>query len=446
MLENGNFEKWRDGRPVGWRLLADRDEIRPSLSSEEKTGGGQWASLAALPSGLSVGWLTQRVDTSALVGQWVRFSCLVRAGGDQDPRFNVRIALDWERRPEKKGWMPTWEFVQAGRRIGAGTYLAERVMQAPDWSVGLSVLLGQYGGTNGRVAFADVRLAPASPPSPRKVKIATAYRPPSKGGWKRTLADIERLAGDAAKQGCDLVLFGEGVTVAGTGKSYVDVAEPVPGPAAVALAAVARKHGIFLAAGVYERDGQAVYNTAVLFDRHGRLAGKYRKVHLPYGELKGGVQPGGDYPVFDTELGKIGMQICYDHFFPEAARCLALGGAEIILTPIWGDVRADGSQYEIVARARAIDNAVVYVTSIYAPLGSMIVDPLGRIAARTPKDSAAPCLAVAEMDLDLCRRLDLPFDHRPAFPLNFRSERRPRSYAPIVEQTPPGDVSRQAGR
>ncbi|NOZ19610.1 MAG: carbon-nitrogen hydrolase family protein [Planctomycetes bacterium] len=437
MLENGNFEPWRDGRPLGWQWLADRDEIRPPLAMKKKKSGGHWASLSALPSGLSMGWLTQRVDTSAMAGQWVRFSCLVRVTGSQDPRFNARISLDWERGPKKKGWMPTWEFARITKRIAADTYLAEHVTQVPAWSVGLKVLLGQYGGKSGSVAFGEVRLTPTTAPRPRRVKIAAAYRPPVRGGWARTLTDVERLTEEAAGQGCDLILFGEGLTVVGTGKSYVDVAQPIPGPATDALAGVARRHKIYLAAGVYEREGQAVYNTAVLLDRQGRLVGKYRKVHLPYSELKGGLQPGNDYPVFDTELGRIGMQVCYDHFFPEVARCLALNGAEIILTPIWGDVRGDRTQYEAVARARAIDNAVVYVTSIYAPLGSLIVDQFGRVLARTYKGVTHPGLAVAEVDLDLPHRPDQEFSKRQAFPMNFRAERRPQSYGPIVRQTLP---------
>jgi len=435
LIQNGDFAGWRDGLPVGWRLEAQRDEIRPHLIRSVENKGRSWAELHALKSGLSVGWLVQRVDTSGMTGKWFRFSCLVRVNGDQDPQFNARISLDWQRKPELKGWMPTWDFVPIAKRIAHDIYLAERLVQVPPWSAGLTVLLGQHGGASGSVAFADVKLAPAQPPQKRVVKIATTYRPPHRATWEENLANIERLAERAAARGCDLILFGEGVTVVGTGKGYVDVAEPIPGARTEALSAVARKHSIYLAAGVYERDGEAAYNTAVLFDRKGNLVGRYRKVHLPYQELRRGLQPGAEYPVFDTDIGRIGIQVCYDHFFPETARCLALRGAEIILTPIWGDVRADGSPYEIVARARAIDNAVIYVTSTYCKAGSLIIDQLGRIVARTPADSAEWCLAVAELDLDLCRRFDLPFKNRPAFSLNYRVERFPRTYRPIVELT-----------
>ncbi len=435
MLKNGDFRRWTDSRPDGWTLGAPREEIAPRLTREPGEGGRGWAALHAAESGLTIGWISQHVDTSALCGKWLRFSCLVRVSGDQDPGFTARAALEWSRKPGLKGWMPTWEFAYAGRRVGDGAYLIEHAAQVPAWADGLTVRLLQYGGKEGRVAFSQARLEPAPAPKTRRVRIAAAFRPPAPGGWSRTLADVERLTNEAAGRGCDLILFGEGLTVVGTGKSYVDAAQPAPGPAVEALGAIARRHRIFLAAGVYERDGRAAYNTAVLIDRQGRLVGKYRKVHLPYPELKAGLQPGDDYPVFDTEIGRIGLQVCYDHFFPETARCLALRGAEIILTPIWGDVRGDGSLYEIVARARAIDNAVFYVTSIYAPLGSLIVDPYGRVLARTPKGEKKPSLAIADIDLDLPRRPDLPFPKRQAFPMNFRAERRPQSYAPIVQGT-----------
>ena len=76
-----------------------------------------------------------------------------------------------------------------------------------------------------------------------------------------------------------------------------------------------------------EREGTAIYNTAVLIDRDGLLVGKYRKVNLPYDEFEDGITPGSDYPVFQTDFGKVGMMICWDSQFPDAARALAGGAA-----------------------------------------------------------------------------------------------------------------------
>ena len=94
----------------------------------------------------------------------------------------------------------------------------------------------------------------------------------------------------------DVVCLPEGTTVCGTRLSYADVAEPVPGPSSQYLGRLAREHRLYVVAGIYERDGTAVYNTSVLIGRDGKLVGKYRKVCLPREEIDGGITPGTDYP------------------------------------------------------------------------------------------------------------------------------------------------------
>jgi len=298
-------------------------------------------------------------------------------------------------------------------------------------SPGITIMLIQYGGRAGAVSFTDIQLTPVAAPPPRRVKLATAYYvPKGRGDWTRNLAGVAQLTAQAAEQSCDLILFGEGLSVVGTGRGYAEVAEPIPGPHSDQLAELARKHKIFLAAGLYERESQACYNTAVLFNREGQLIGKYRKVHLPFPELYGGLQPGHEFPVFDTELGRIGLQICYDHHFVETARCLAMNGAEIILTPIWGDMRSDGEVYESVARSRAVDNGVFYVTSIYSNRRSLIIDPHGRILGETSGDE--PALAIAELDLNACKAANQPYRIPANFQLNHPAERRPSAYGPLA--------------
>jgi predicted amidohydrolase len=140
---------------------------------------------------------------------------------------------------------------------------------------------------------------------------------------------------------------------------------------------------------VYERVAPELYNTAVLIGRDGALVGRYRKTHLPREESEAGIAPGAVYPVFDTDFGRVGLMICWDLQFPEPARALAAQGAELIALPIWG-----GS--EVLARARAIENAVFLVSSSY-DMRSFVVDPAGKILAEAT--NAAP-VAVAEVHLD----------------------------------------------
>ncbi len=145
---------------------------------------------------------------------------------------------------------------------------------------------------------------------------------------------------------------------------------------------------------LYERDKHLVYNTAVLLGPDGRLIGKYRKMCLPHGEVEKGVAPGSDYPVFDTKLGKVGMMVCYDGFFPEVARELANRGAEVIAWPVWGCNPR-------LATARAAENHVYLVSSTYMQpkddwMLSAVWDRTGKPIATTDNFGT---VAVAEVDL-----------------------------------------------
>ena len=113
---------------------------------------------------------------------------------------------------------------------------------------------------------------------------------------------------------------------------------------------------MYIVAGLTERDGRAVYNTAVLIDRHGSVAGEYRKVYLPREEIEGGLTPGQALPVFETDFGRIGMMICWDSEYVDPARALALRGAEIVFVPAAGG-------YLTLLRCRAA-GAVLYDESL----------------------------------------------------------------------------------
>jgi predicted amidohydrolase len=175
----------------------------------------------------------------------------------------------------------------------------------------------------------------------------------------------------------------------GTGKQYVNVSETIPGPTTLRLGEVAKSRRSYIVAGIYEREGPAVYNTAVLIDRDGNVAGKYRKVYVPRGEIEHGLMPGNDYPVFHTDFGTVGLMICYDVMFADPARALATQGAEIILMPIWGGD-------ETLAKARAIENQVYLAASGYDH-PTYVMDPNGTILSAARQDGTA---AVASIDLN----------------------------------------------
>ena len=149
----------------------------------------------------------------------------------------------------------------------------------------------------------------------------------------------------------------------------------------------ARAGGCYLCAGLLERDGGHVYNAAVLYDRRGELVGVQRKVHPYWPEEPMGVVPGDTFQVFSTDFGVVGIIICYDSWWPESARLLALKGAELILFPNAG--------YESkIMPARAIDNNVYLLTaSLYS--AAAVMDTRGDLLATTAVDGVFS----AEVDL-----------------------------------------------
>ncbi len=169
----------------------------------------------------------------------------------------------------------------------------------------------------GEVSWGGVSLTETGSLPARTVRLATVHFKPSGG---RAPADncrmYEPLIAEAARRRADLVVLGETLTYVGLGKSYADVAEPVPGPSTEYFGRLARQHNMYIVPGLLERDGHLVYNVAVLIGPDGHVVGKYRKVCLPRAEIDGGVTPGSDYPVFPTRFGNVGPDGLLRRFLP----------------------------------------------------------------------------------------------------------------------------------
>lgn len=299
---------------------------------------------------------------------------------------------------------PAGMFVR-GPFINGNIASFDDVLVAPKDANSAQISLEFKWPKGGFVIWKNVNFSPTSLPEPRKVKIGTVYLRPSNSTPENNLRLWCEQIDNAGKLGLDIVCLGECITSVGTTCTVKDCAKIIPGEDTEILGNAAKRNNIWVVAGLTELDGENVYNTAVLIDRNGNLAGKYRKVHLPREEWKQGVTPGNDYPVFKTDFGTIAMQICYDWFFPEPETIFALKGAEIIFAPTWGNTLPDHdgiADGETVFRVRARDNGVYMVPSVYDG-NSLVIDPMGRILANS---NGKEGVFWAEVDLNNREQLD----------------------------------------
>ena len=227
----------------------------------------------------------------------------------------------------------------------------------------------------------------------------------------------------AAKAGAQIVglqeLFGSLYFPQAEDDRHFALAEPVPGPTTRTLCDAARKEGVVLVASLFEKRTEGIYhNTAVVIDADGSLVGKYRKMHIPddpgYYE-KFYFTPGDlGFQSFETQFARIGVLICWDQWFPEAARLTALSGAQIIFYPTaigWlskEQPRARETQqnaWELIQRSHAVANGV-FVASVNR-VGkegkiqfwgnSFVAGPFGQIVTQAGSDKEE--VLVADCDL-----------------------------------------------
>ncbi len=398
----------------GWTTVAPRQEIRPQFQPTEtggKSGHGALAINADEREGLH-GWWQKTFPVTA--GQHYRFSGWRRIENVAVPRRSVLARVLWrddtgKEVPRREGVLTNFaknvvataepeyprDRPEKGESNG-GWVEVSGVYQAPQGATQARVELHLLGAPNGKVEWSDVAFLATEAPTPRKVRLASVhYRPRGAKTPMEACRQFARLIEEAARRKADLVVLGETLTYAGVGSSYADCAETIPGPSTDYFGELAKTHQLYVVAGLIERDRHQLFNAAVLIGPDGKVVGKYRKVCLPDGEYDKGMSPGTDYPVFETRLGKIGMMICYDGFFPEVARELSNRGAEIIAWPVWG---CNPEQ----ARARACENQVYLVSSTYEDVSRdwMLTAIYGQDGSVLAQASQWDTVCVAEVDLN----------------------------------------------
>ena len=267
---------------------------------------------------------------------------------------------------------------------------------------------------------------------------------------------------DAGKAGADIAVAGEKCNILfcnikNTGQ-HMRLADRVPGPAVRKFQSIAGKYGMYIILPLGAVIEGKLRNTALVIDRAGKIIGRYDKVHCTRGERETGIVPGDDFPVFDLDVGRIGIMICHDNSFVESARVLALKGAEIIFWPHiqggWGEV-----MWNAVLASRAIDNCCYIVSSSFgleknrkawrpgmAQGRSCIIRWDGHVIADCGRWVG---IASAAIDLDHIRTAhDFTTAGDHPFRKDLMSDRRPECYEAIVTPTEklPGPSKKLKGR
>jgi predicted amidohydrolase len=283
------------------------------------------------------------------------------------------------------------------------------------------------------------------PERPAGLLVAAAQWLATPGDPAGNLEAARHWIGQAAAAGADLVVLPElwpcGYDVATLASDAAAAAEPVPGPRTAALGALAERNGLWVFAGsVPERDGDAICNTALVFNRDGALVARHRKAHLyrPTGE-HALFAPGGRLTSFsDPELGHVAVTVCYDGDFPEVGRALAARGADLVIQPsayeweaaaYWdryypGAALAGGQWWVLVNQCGTTGSGTL--------LGaSKVISPAGEVLAEArravPPTTGPP--ATPEPELLLCRLQETEETKEArAFAELLRQARRPGLY------------------
>lgn len=243
--------------------------------------------------------------------------------------------------------------------------------------------------------------------------------------------------GRAGEDKAQLVVFPE----------YVLGRIPVPGPSTAKIAAAAAAHEIYVIVGCWEQlEGESFANTALIFDRKGKIAGKYHKTHAAVDHFEGTppwskppsnrdhdwfllndpewiMDRGQELPVFQFDFGRVGILTCYDGWFPEPFKVLSLKGAELI---VWINGRR-GSVEDFIVKTAMFQSHVAVVTANQSyGSGTMIGEPPTRILARCPDREES--YSVATVNLEKVRKIR-------ANSRNFQ-QRRPDLYGDLVKPLP----------
>jgi len=261
--------------------------------------------------------------------------------------------------------------------------------------------------------------------------IQMACEPDPARNLQKALAQVEEAARRGAQIICLQELFRSQYPCQSEDSRHFDLAEPIPGPSSEVLGKMAASRNVVVIAPIFERRAPGLYhNAAVVLDNTGRVAGRYRKMHIPDdpGYYEKFYFAPGDLDFTSHRAGplQIGVLICWDQWFPEAARLTAMSGAQVLFYPSAIGWTADMSQYtrqrmydgwETIQRSHAIANGVfvaaVNRVGVEGDLefwgGSFVCDPFGEVIARASHSGEEILLADCELARIERTRRNWPF-------------------------------------
>jgi N-carbamoylputrescine amidase len=291
-------------------------------------------------------------------------------------------------------------------------------------------------------------------PSPATVVLGLVQSrcsPDPDANLKKTLRAAERAARDGAQIICTQELFRSQYFCQSADHKYFRLAETIPGPSTAAFAKIAKRHRVVIIASLFEKRAAGVYhNTAAIIDADGSLLGIYRKMHIPDDPLyyeKFYFTPGDlGFKAWQTKHAKIGVLVCWDQWYPEAARLTALQGAEILFYPTaigWhpSEKKRYGADqheaWELIQRGHAVANgcyvAVTNRIGLERPVGgdgiefwgqSFIAGTSGQILAKAGVGEEQNLLETVDLS-----KVDVTRTHWP-----FLRDRRIDAYAGLTQR------------
>ena len=346
LIPNGDFAKGEPGTlPEGWTITTPNPVLAPTFQLVEENDK---RFLVAQGNGRKDCFGFVKVPVTITRNKTYRLTVRFKIEGIEDVNRNLQHLLV----------VPGWNNFNNGifdyRREG-DMIIGEHVFPVLEESLNLRAiepcemrLIFRFS-PQGKVWWDEIRLEECEPTAPRLVKIAVSEgaRDSTLDGWKAFLD----LAGGKK---CDIALMTE---------FFVSDIQKPDGPAMEMMSEKAKEWKMYVSGSLQLQRGDAVYNSAPLFDREGKLVGLYDKVNLFDSELDMGLSPGEYVPVFEADFGNVGIMICYDSWHPAVAKLLALKGAELILFP-------NAGYYTQLMHARSSDNGVVVAaTATYSPCG-----------------------------------------------------------------------------